>query len=189
MLEKYFRVLENQFDIEKLQYEVADIISKVKIDASNQISLVHRKGYEKERWFDGAGSSFSFDKQRTPIRDNDGNIVRRFEEEEFRFLNRELEGTELSRVYSELGKDYKISRYRIAILNPKTCYGWHIDEEIRIHVPVFTAPGCFLITEDGVATHLPAKGSAYLFHSNNGHHTAMNSDYAIQRMHLLINII
>lgn len=185
---KYFDLLDDRFDIDALRGEVLEIINKIGITPENQICLVHRKGHKDIEWVDGAGSSLTFDKNRKPLLDIDGNLVRRWTEKEFCLLNTGLEGTELARIYNELRTRYKISRYRIAIIPPKRCYGWHTDEEVRIHVPIVTAPGCFLITDDGVATHLPADGGAYIFYANNGYHTAINSDYSIDRIHLLINI-
>lgn len=187
--EKYFDVLNYQFDIDKLRQEVAEVIAKVGITPDSQICLVHRKGHEHNEWFDGAGSSFLFDEHRKPILDKNGNILRRWTEDEFCYLNSGLEGTELAKVYYQLGKAYRISRYRITIIKPKRCYGWHTDEEVRIHIPIITAPGCFLITSDGISTHLPADGGAFIFHANNCYHTAINSDYNIDRIHLLLNVL
>lgn len=183
----YFDILSYKFDIERITQEVNHIIDTVDFDGE-QISLVYRDGYKEDCWQDGAGTSFKFDENRNPLRDKDGNILRRFTEEQFKYINPGLEGTELEKIYSTLKKHYTISRFRIAKVNPRKCYGWHKDEEIRIHIPVITAPGCFIITEDGVASHLPADGSVYMFYARNGYHTAVNSDYSIERIHLLVNI-
>lgn len=184
---KFLEKLPFTFDIERITQEVNYIIDTVDFDGE-QISLVYRDGYKEDCWQDGAGTSFQFDENRNPLRDKDGNILRRFTEEQFKYINPGLEGTELEKIYSTLKKHYTISRFRIAKVNPRKCYGWHKDEEIRIHIPVITAPGCFIITEDGVASHLPADGSVYMFYARNGYHTAVNSDYSIERIHLLVNI-
>ena len=176
------------FDIKTLQEEIQQLLTNVPFHESGQISLVYRDGHKDKCWTDGCGSPFEFDSDRNPKRDKKGNIKRRFKEEEFQFLNPGLEKTELSKVYLDLSKEFNLTRYRLAKLNPKKSYGWHKDEEIRIHVPIFTAPGCFIITDDGVASHLPSDGSAYLFYAQNGYHTAVNSDYTIERIHLLINV-
>lgn len=183
----YFDKLNYAFDINQLQFEVNETIKKINY-RWEQISLVYRDGYKDQCWIDGVGTSFQFDENRKPVRDENGDIKRRFTEDEFKYINPGLEGTELENVYTTLKKEYNISRFRIAKVSSRRCYGWHRDEEIRIHIPVITAPGCFIITEDGVASHLPADGSAYIFHARNGYHTAVNSDYKIDRIHLLINI-
>lgn len=183
----FFDILSYKFDIDKLRDEVKDIV-KTYGYKGQQISLVYREGYKDNCWFDGVGTSFQFDENRNPKTDSQGNILRRFTEDEFKNINPGLENTELEKVYETCKKDHNISRFRIAKLDPRRTYGWHKDEEIRIHVPVITAPGCFLITEDGVASHLPADGSVYMFYARNGYHTAVNSDYKIERIHLLLNI-
>jgi hypothetical protein len=186
---KYFELLPYKFDIEKLQSEVTSILSKVPLSDDNQISLVHRNAEEKNYWMDGIGSPFLFDENRIPIKDNRGELIRRYKEEDFKYLNEEIKETVIANIYHTLKNQFNITRYRIAILNPKTCYGWHKDEEVRIHVPIFTNPGSYLITDDGIASHLPADGACYLFRANNSYHTAINSDYIKNRIHLLINVI
>jgi len=154
----------------------------------NQLSLVHRPSHFEDRWSDGSGSSMEFDKQGKPVCGPDGLPTRRFVEEEFTTLNPEIADGVLGQIYKDFAKDYRLSRYRLAVLKPKSCYSWHYDEEVRIHVPVFTNSGSFLITEDGVASHLPADGSTYLFDARS-YHTAINADRVNMRLHLLINIL
>lgn len=186
---KFFTTLDTKFDIFKLQQETFDIWNRYASEKTEQLSMIYRDGYKHDCWFDGTGSPLQFDKDRQPIQGKNKKLLRRFTEEEFKYINPGLENTEIERVYNELSNNFNLSRYRVAKLAPKTSYGWHRDEEIRIHIPVLTAPGCFLITDDGIATHLPADGNAYVFYANNGYHTAVNSDYKIDRLHLLINVI
>jgi len=183
----FFEKLTFSFNIEKLQEEV-NLIRQEQGYNKEQISLVYREGHKHDCWIDGTGSPFRFDENRKPLLNENGEITRRFYEEEFKKINPGLENTELEVVYNKLKEIYNITRVRIAKISPKSCYGWHKDEEIRIHLPIFTAPGCFIITDDGVASHLPANGSAYMFHARNGYHTAINSDYKLERIHLLFNV-
>jgi hypothetical protein len=175
------------FDIEELRRATNEVLSHQK-DPTKTISLVYRDGHFEDRWTDGAGSSLDFDHNGLPICDADGNYIRRFVETEFTHLNPEVESTYLKHVYSQFARRYRVSRFRLACLRPKTSYSWHSDEEVRIHVPVMTSPGAFLITEDGYATHLPADGSSYVFDAR-GYHTAVNSDRVLNRYHLLINLL
>jgi hypothetical protein len=175
------------FDITGLTEGLSEVLSHQK-DRSQTISLVYRDGHFEDRWTDGAGSSLDFDQYGKPICDADGNYIRRFVETEFTHLNPEVERTYLGEVYRQFARRYRVSRYRLACLKPKTSYSWHSDEEVRIHVPVQTNPGAFLITEDGYATHLPADGSTYIFDAR-GYHTAVNSDRVGLRYHLLINLL
>jgi len=183
----FFSKLTHHFDIEQLKTEVDDVINMVGYK-HGQISLVHRREFKDDCWFDGVGSPLQFDENRNPKVDNNGNLIRRFTEEEFNCINPTLEGSEIEHVYNILKEEYNVTRYRIAKISAKSCYGWHKDQEVRVHVPVYTSPGSFVITDDGIASHLPDDGSSYLFHANNGYHTAINSDYKKDRVHLLINI-
>ena len=187
--DRFFKTLKVNFNIDRLKQEILDLWSQHASTKTEQLALIYRDGYKDDCWFDGVGSPFQFDKMRQPIRDRNGEILRRFSEDEFKNINPGLENTELEHVYNTLKHQFNLSRYRVAKLGPRRSYGWHKDEEIRIHVPIVTAPGCFLITDDGIANHLPADGSAYVFYANNGYHTAVNSDYKIDRLHLLINVI
>lgn len=182
-----FTFLTNIYDILEIQQAVTDLLKQHQLK-DNQLSLVHRPDHFEDRWTDGAGSSMEFDKQGKPVCGPDGLPTRRFVEEEFTTLNPEIANGVLGKIYKDFARDYRLSRYRLAALKPKSCYSWHYDEEVRIHVPVFTTPGSFLITEDGVATQLPANGSVYLFDARS-YHTALNADRVETRYHLLINIL
>ena len=185
----YFELLPYTFDIKKLQTEVTHILNTVPLPDDNQLGLVHRYGQEEKCWTDGCGSPFKFDNNRIPIRDGAGQLIRAFNEADFKYVNTALKGTEIAKIYTTLGQYFNVSRYRMTVIPPKRCYGWHVDEEVRLHIPIFTNPGSFLITDDGIASHLPADGKCYLFRANNSYHTAINSDYSANRVHLLINVI
>jgi hypothetical protein len=175
-----------QFDIAQIQKDINSLLSSVP-DPWATRSLIYRDGHYEDRWTDGAGSSLTFDQHGQPARKPNGDYIRSFVEEEFVHLNPEIRDTYLGEVYRTLQKTYPLSRYRLACLKPKTSYSWHSDEEMRIHIPVYTTPGAFLITEDGYATHLPSDGSAYMFDAR-GYHTAVNADRVHCRYHLLLNI-
>jgi hypothetical protein len=178
------------FNIGEIQQVVANVISTIGFPADNQISIVHRPGIS-DAWTDGTGSPFKFDDNRKPILDSKGVAIRRFMESDFTVINHAVSDTILAEIYNTLKQDFNVTRFRIARILPKQCYGWHTDEEVRIHIPVFTSPGCFIITDGApsIATHLPANGSAYMFRANNVYHTAVNSDYSLDRVHLLINVL
>lgn len=182
-----FTKLLNTYDIRAVQAAVSELLIQHPLK-DNQLSLVHRPNHVDDRWTDGSGSSMEFDKEGKPVCGPDGLPTRRFVEEEFTILNPEIADGVLGQIYKDFAKDYRLSRYRLAALKPKSCYSWHYDEEVRIHVPVFTTPGSFLITEDGVASHLPADGGTYLFDARS-YHTALNADRVNWRYHLLINIL
>lgn len=146
----------------------------------NQIALNHRKNFKNIQWSDGCGSPY------TKLGTTEGEP--RFIDTDFTELNDGLDNTEIGRVFNVFKEKYTLGRYRIACLNEKSCYGWHRDLEKRIQIPVITNPGCFIITDDGKATHLPPTGETWLFDANNCYHTALNASYDEKRIHLLLNI-
>lgn len=185
----YLTKLDQVFNISKLQDEVTSILETHPL-INNQISLNYREGYKDLCWSDGCGSPFmtSEDRENNPIHNRNANLLPRFIDTDFIHLNPGIENTEIAEIYNYYKTKYKIGRYRIAVLRPKSCYGWHYDLEKRIHVAVFTNPGSFIITDDGKATHLPATGESWMFNANNGYHTAINASYNEKRVHLLLNI-
>jgi hypothetical protein len=183
----YLEKLIQTFDIDKLKLEVKDILTSHPL-VENQIALNYRSGYEDSCWTDGCGSPYKKDEKSTSIENKSNNMQPRFVDTDFSFINPGLEKSEIEKIYLEFQKKFTLGRYRIAVIKPKTCYGWHFDLEKRIHIPVFTNPGSFIITDDGKATHLPSDGGCWMFFANNGYHTAINSSYTEDRVHLLINV-
>lgn len=48
-------------------------------------------------------------------------------------------------VYNYLIKRYTLGRIRIMKSKPKTCLTWHVDDTPRIHYPMKTQNGCFMV--------------------------------------------
>lgn len=186
----FLEKLSESFDIEKLILEVQGLLQQHPLIES-QLSLNHRTGFLETCWSDGCGSPFkgrTVDIGDDPVVNKQANNVPRFIDTEFTNINPGLENTEIEKIYQHFSSTMKLGRYRVAAMLPKTCYGWHYDLEKRIHIPIFTNPGSFLITEDGKATHLPATGESWMFNANNGYHTAINSSYTETRIHLLLHV-
>jgi len=185
--------LESRFDIDKLQQEVTYILNEHELHKSFQLCLTHRSTHSTENpWYDGCGSAVIYEDLVNQVvkQDADGNDVKRFQEQDFDTINPGLEGSEIERVFKTFRTQYKTGRFRIASLPPKRCYTWHSDYEKRIHVPIFTYPGCFLITEqDQKFRHLPATGESWMFEANAGYHTAINADAGRNRVHLLLCVL
>ena len=184
----YLTKLSEIFDIDKLRNEVNELLDTYSL-VENQLALNYREGFLNDCWADGCGSPYQSSGNDTPIENRENLSAKpRFIDTDFKYINPALKNTEIEKIYNCFKKIYTIGRYRIAVLNPKTCYGWHYDLEKRIHVPIITNPGAFIITDDGKATHLPATGESWMFNANNGYHTAVNSSYKESRIHLLLNI-
>lgn len=73
-------------------------------------------------------------------------------------------------------------RTRVMKLKPKTCYSYHRDMTMRIHIPLITNSGCMLIVNDEVKK-LPADGNWYLIDTTK-RHTAINASLK-ERIHIV----
>ena len=68
---------------------------------------------------------------------------------------------------------------------PKTCLTWHNDDTQRIHYPMKTQEGCYMVIEDEIR---------FLEHNTWYHtdtlkmHTAFNGSRE-ERMHLVVNLL
>jgi hypothetical protein len=85
---------------------------------------------------------------------NKKTVLPRFEkpysEDDFKFLCNQFKGTMFEDVYNTLSAKYKLGRVRIMKSSSKTCLTWHVDLTPRIHYPIKTQEGCFMIIEDEV---------------------------------------
>jgi hypothetical protein len=106
-------------------------------------------------------------------------------EGDFNVLCKQFESTVFEDVYKELTKHYHVGRVRIMKSKSKTCLTWHVDSTPRIHFPIKTQEGCFMIIEDEVK-HLPQQT---WWHTNTIlHHTAFNGSKE-DRIHLVAVIL
>lgn len=79
-------------------------------------------------------------------------------------------------------EEHDLCRTRVMKMPPKTCYYWHNDKTMRLHIPVVTHEHCFLVMEDE-RLHLPADGTAYTIDTRKMH-SAMNCS-KIDRIHIV----
>jgi len=94
-------------------------------------------------------------------------------------------GTLFETAFIALTEKYHIGRMRVMNSKPKTCLTWHIDDTYRIHYPMKTQEGCFMVIEDEIR-HLPK----YTWWETDTlkSHTAFNASTQI-RTHLVVNVI
>ena len=91
-------------------------------------------------------------------------------------------GTYFEEIYNTLSKNYKIGRFRLLLLEPRTSLSWHRDPEPRLHIPVITNPGAHLVIDDRLM-HLPADGHVWFTDTRN-YHTVFNGGEE-NRIHLV----
>jgi len=160
-------------------------------EKENQIGLTTLPGHENDIHL--ASGSLVWDWSRArEIEDKDGNIildVPKFEtpreEGDFTVLCNQFKNTLFEDAYNELNRVYHLGRVRLMRSNPKTCLSWHVDHHPRVHYPIKTQDGCFMVIEDEVK-HLTE--SQWWFTNTLLKHTAFNGS-AEPRIHLVATIL
>jgi hypothetical protein len=104
---------------------------------------------------------------------------------DFKYLCNQFKGTLFDEVYHELAKKFHVGRVRLMKSESKTCLSWHTDETPRVHYPIKTQPGCFMVIDNEIF-HLPQNT---WWHTNTiPLHTAFNASLET-RIHLVAEII
>jgi hypothetical protein len=93
----------------------------------------------------------------------------------------QFENTIFEDLYNVLCTRYNIGRVRLMKSSPKTCLSWHRDASPRLHFPIKTQEGCFMIINDEVF-HIP-ENTWYITPR-----TAMNA-IKEDRIHLVVEIL
>ena len=107
------------------------------------------------------------------------------ESEYSEFIN-DYKNTYFEEVYAELKKIYKLGRVRLLLKEPRSTLSWHRDPEPRLHIPIYTNPGCLMVI-DKVAHHMPADGSVWVT-NNIKYHNAFNGGEE-NRVHLVACVL
>ena len=98
----------------------------------------------------------------------------------------DFKNTYFKEVYDELSKDYKLGRVRLLLKEPRSTLSWHRDPEPRLHIPIYTNPGCLMVI-DKIAHHMPADGSVWVT-NNIKYHNAFNGGEE-NRVHLVACVL
>ena len=121
--------------------------------------------------------------------DSSGKEVSRdvtIDENEYSELINDFKNTYFEEVYDELKKRYKLGRVRLLLKEPRSTLSWHRDPEPRLHIPIYTNPGCLMVI-DKVAHHMPADGSVWVT-NNIKYHNAFNGGEE-NRVHLVACVL
>jgi hypothetical protein len=122
--------------------------------------------------------------------DENGNLIvpkrkNILKENDFVVLCNQFKGTLFETVYNELDKKYVLGRVRIMKSKPKTCLTWHVDFSTRVHYPMKTQEGCFMIINNEVC-HMP--NNTWWWTDTRTPHTALNASQE-DRYHLVAAIL
>jgi len=176
-----------------LYSELNNLISRniVKWPQSNQICLNTMES-DNSNYLLGTGSLiYDWDNAVSIIDDNGNETIKvekyetPYKETDFTILCSQFVGTLFEEVYNSLYNRYNIGRVRLMRSKPKTCLSWHTDSSVRIHYPIKTQEGCFMIINDEVK-HLSL--NEWWFTNTLLYHTAMNASTE-DRIHLVAAIL
>ena len=79
-------------------------------------------------------------------------------------------------------KDLGMFRTRAMRMHSNTCYSYHKDPTMRIHIPLITNDKCFMVIDDEVIRY-PADGNYYIVDTTKMH-TAINGSPE-ERIHII----
>ena len=121
--------------------------------------------------------------------DSSGNEVQRdqkIDESKYSEFIKDFKNTYFKEVYDDLSKRYKLGRVRLLLKEPRSTLSWHRDPEPRLHIPIYTNPGCLMVI-DKIAHHMPADGSVWIT-NNLKYHNAFNGGEE-NRVHLVACVL
>ncbi len=108
------------------------------------------------------------------------------EESKYTQFVEEFKYTYFKEVYNELQKSYRLGRVRLLLKEPRSTLSWHRDPEPRLHIPIYTNPGCIMVIDE-IAKHMPADGSVWIT-NNTKYHNAFNGGEE-NRVHLVACVL
>lgn len=154
---------------------------------TTQICLNTVEGKENDYEF-GRGSLFYDWENKTIDANGQVHVPEReikYKETDFTILCNQFLNTKFQTVYDALANKYMLGRVRIMNLKPKTCLSWHVDEHPRVHYPIKTQKGCFMVIGSEVK-HL--EKDTWYFTNTLLEHTVFNGSNE-DRYHLVATII
>jgi hypothetical protein len=168
------------------KYDLKSELDKLNLDwgHTNQI-CVNTIPEDPNNYHFGAGSLYMNWKE-----EKDGEIQTTLkdsppQESDFTEIADVFKGTLFESIINDLREYYVIGRVRIMKSNPKSTLSWHWDDTIRLHYPIETHEGCFMIIESEIK-HL--EKNKWYETNTLPKHTAFNGSFK-HRTHLVVNII
>ncbi len=108
-----------------------------------------------------------------------------YQESDFTVLCDQFKNTLFEQAYNAICEKYVVGRIRIMRSRSKTCLSWHPDAHPRLHYPIKTQHGCFMVIEDEVM-HIPHY--TWWLTDTLKYHTAFNASKE-DRIHLVTTVI
>jgi len=176
-----------------LQAELDNLIASNRVYwVNNEQICINSTHINSEDFSEGAGSlTYDWSKKTTIIKENgqeEIHVPKRntvLAEKDFEFLCSAFKDTLFETIYTELQKHFELGRVRLMKSKPKSCLSWHYDFEKRLHYPIKTQEGCFMVIDDEVQ-HLPQ--FQWCLTDTTTKHTAVNASKE-ERIHLVACIL
>jgi len=184
-----FQKQEIKFDINKLKFACDEVLKIKGFDTS--LGIPHFAGISLNQ-IPGDPNSIKGNNVRGVYwtkPDSTGKETQRditINESEYTEFVEDFQNTYFKEVYDELSKYYKLGRVRLLLKEPRSTLSWHRDPEPRLHIPIYTNPGCLMVI-DKVAHHMPADGSVWVT-NNLKYHNAFNGGEE-NRVHLVACVL
>lgn len=166
------------------QYDLKESIKDLDWGSGNQICITTTPEHPNDYYF-GAGSLYmKMEPTQTgeieaSLKDNPPT------ENDFTEIVNCFKDTVFEEIVNELRKYYVIGRVRLMRSDPKSTLSWHWDDTIRLHYPIETHEGCFMIIESEIK-HL--EENKWYETNTLPKHTAFNGSFK-HRIHLVVNVI
>jgi len=171
------------YDSEELMYELKKIINPYADEwGRDQIHISNVPGHEDNTKY-SYGSLF-VDHTKSTI-DNLHFYDKPIKEESFSSISTIFKGTIFETIHSELSAKHNIGRFRVMTARAGGCLTWHHDTQQRLHYPIETQKGCFMVVGNEMR-HLK-QGKCYMVDTTI-HHTAVNASRK-HRIHLVANVL
>jgi len=169
--------LNKKIDLPRLKGESEDIIAKFGLGHADQFGFVNygKPGDDTpvESYFDSTGSLFNHESGEFWAKETD-----------FRNFNKEFENTYFHEIYCMFKN---AGRMRLMNVPPKTCYSFHKDSNLRIHIAIDTNESSyFIFPEQSEICHIPSDGHFYIVDTLKTH-SFMNGHISKSRLHLVID--
>jgi hypothetical protein len=107
------------------------------------------------------------------------------QESDFTEFCTQFSGTSFEKIYNILTSTYKVGRIRLMKLEPRRCLSWHTDSSKRLHYPIITQEGCYMVIENE-ACHL--EKNFWIMTNTEKMHTAFNGSNR-SRIHIVAAIL
>lgn len=193
---KYFRLLDDLPKYDNLLSELKLLVDSKTIEWPTENILdqicINTISSDPDNYLKGTGSLGMDWTSKSVEQDEYGNdriTIPKFDsklkEEDFNIVATQFRDTTFEKIYHTLSEKFYLGRVRLMRSKPKTCLSWHKDQTTRIHYPIKTQPGCFMIIGDELK-HL--NQDQWWWTKTNIPHTALNSSKE-DRIHLVAVVL